>query len=285
MPKNNYSHSTTRSFAGLLSDRYADSLECLAVIGDTSQDIDDFCTYVKERDGYPVLKYVDTEERLGCASAVAEMARQLGARVNLHTDLKGRHSRKRRVIVDNKVLCRMDQDYLGWAPQALPQAKVVVIADYNWGVVSEHQMEQIAQKYEGQEIIADWHPSKPLEFYACATAIKSSWCGPPEGEMRPFIMTAGWEGMSLWNEGKHVQHFWASNRSPLDCCGAGDAVLAALGVGRLQGLEWLQCCELASQVAAEVCKVWGSVYEAGDSAGTRMLGHAAPGAHQAPACG
>jgi len=284
MPESNYSYSKTRSFAGLLSDRYADSLECLAVIGDTSHDIDDFYTYVKERDGYPVLKYVDTEERLGCASAVAEMARQLGARVNLHTDPKGRHARKRRVIVDNKVLCRMDKDYLGWAPQALPQAKVVVIADYNWGVVSECQMERIAQKYEGKEIIADWHPSKPLEFYACATAIKSSWCDPPEGETRPFIRTRGKDGLTLYH-GSLTLGLRALNQSPLDCCGAGDMVLAALGVGRLRGWDWIECCDYASRMAAKVCKVWGSVYEAGDSVGTRMLGHATPGAHQAPACG
>lgn len=268
----------------MISDRYADSLECLAVIGDTSHDIDDFYTYVKERDGYPVLRCVDTEERLGCASAVAEMARKLGARVNLHTDLKGRHSRKRRIIADDKVLCRIDKDYLGWAPQALPQAKVVVIADYNWGVVNEAMMERIASKYEGREIIADWHPGKPLEFYACATAIKCSWCGPPEGEMRPFIHTRGKGGLTF-HDGPRGFDIQALNNNPLDCCGAGDAVLAALGVGRLQGLDWLQCCELASKVAAKVCKVWGSVYEAGDSVGTRMLGHATPGAHQAPACG
>lgn len=266
----------------MISDRYADSLECLAVIGDTSQDIDDFYTYVKERDGYPALKYVDTEERFGCASAVAEMARQLGARVNLHTDLKGRHSRKRRIIADDNVLCRIDKDYLGWAPQALPQAKVVVIADYNWGVVNEALMERVAKKYEGQEIIADWHPSKPLDFYACATAIKSSWCGPATGEWRPFIRTMGKDGILLYHGEELTCHLPALNEHPLDCCGAGDAVLAALGVGRLRGLEWLQCCELASKVAAEVCKVWGSVYEAGGSSGARQFRSTSPGPHPAP---
>lgn len=253
----NYSHSKTRSLAGTISDRYADSLETLTVIGDTSLDIDEFYKQTKERDGYPVYVQERRETRDGCASAVARMAEALGARTNLYTDIF-RTCVKRRLIVKEKVICRLDDDLLGEAKGALPQGKVVVLADYARGVLDGNLMTALAKQYAGREIIADWHPSRPLDFYSCATALKASWDAPFTG--RPLIRTKGEQGLVLETK-DYIRVFPALNTNALDPCGAGDMVLATLGVGRLLGLDWPACCQWATETAANVCANWGSVYE------------------------
>lgn len=275
----NYSRSPNRSFAGMVSDRFADSLEALVVIGDTSLDIDEFYTKTKERDGYPVYVQERRESRDGCASAVSKMSEALGARTNIYTDTFNTCI-KRRLIVDGKVICRLDDDVLGKPRGVLPQGRVVVLADYARGVLDDATMDLIARQYAGREIIADWHPSRPLEFYRCATALKASWDAPHDDD-RPFIRTMGKDGILLKLRGG--SWLWpAQNESPLDCCGAGDMVLATLGVGRLQGMGWWDCCRWAAETAAVVCSKWGSVYEpSGPSFG--VLRSSSCGAYSSPA--
>lgn len=277
----NYSRSKTRSFFGMISDRMADSLETVLVIGDVTRDIDQFYVHAKDRDGYPVYTLQEEQRRLGCAKAIADMIEGLGGRASVATDFTAA-SVKKRIIVDGKVLCRIDKDKVSNPPLDLPPAKLVLLADYAKGVLDERTMARIATKYAGREIIADWHPSRPLSFYKCATALKSSWRAPPPPD-RPFIRTRGKDGLSLYLDGSIVGHWPALNEHPLDCCGAGDMVLAALGYGRLQGWDWSECCQFASEKAAQVCGNWGSVYATGDSASSREFRPAASGAHPAPA--
>lgn len=261
----NYSRSKTRSLAGMISDRHADSLEAIVAIGDVTEDVDNFCRYVKERDGYRVLEISRVERRFGCTEAVVSMCEALGARAVPVCD-PSRAGTKRRIIVNNEVLCRIDQEKQAFPIRFLHPAKVVLVVDYAKGAIDAETMQLIGQKYAGKEIIADWHPDRPLEFYSSATAIKVSWDAPPVRD-RPCIRTRGMDGLSLYINGDWQADFQALNRSPVDCCGAGDAVLAALGVGRLRGWDWLKCCQFASEVAAEVCKVWGSVYVPSDVRG------------------
>lgn len=242
----------------MISDRYADSLDTILVVGDISRDVDNFYHQTKERDGYPVLCRIETKERFGCTAAVADMVRALGARASVAYD-NNHVSVKRRIIVDGRVLCRLDEDKQADPMRHLPPAAVVLIADYAKGGIDDETMAIIGEKYAGKEIIADWHPSRPLGFYACATALKVSWdCPVLTG--RPTIRTFGMGGMNLSMPNSfNYHHYQAQNKSPLDCCGAGDMVLATLGVGCLRGLSWQECCEWASENAAECCRHWGSV--------------------------
>jgi bifunctional ADP-heptose synthase (sugar kinase/adenylyltransferase) len=232
----------------------------IVVIGDTSLDIDDFHEQVKERDGYPVLRRVDRVQRFGCAAAVQKMVEGLGAKAILQSDVPNA-SVKRRLIFNDKVLCRFDEDREGGPPCELPDADLVLIADYAWGVITPVLMRHIAEKYAGKEILVDWHPSRPLpSFYAGATAFKASWRAPIEHVSVPTILTCGAGGMICrTGRGGEGQYFVAKAKQALDPCGAGDMVLATLGVGRLKGLSWAECCEWASDNAAKVCQQWGSV--------------------------
>ena len=227
----------------------------ILVVGDVVEDIDDFFVQTKERDGYPVLERRAKEWRYGCAVAVQVMCEALGTKARVEADFDN-ISQKRRLIVDGKVLCRLDHDKEGQPAIIFPAVELVLIADYAKGVVREETINTVAGKYAGREIIADFHPSRSLDFYHCATAIKASWDAPHDD--RPFIRTMGKDGMLLRVDGNEF-HFPAKNTEPLDPCGAGDMVLATLGVGRLNGLSWYECCEWASENAAEVCRHWGSV--------------------------
>lgn len=253
-----------RSYFGVISDRFADGLDSILVVGDTTFDIDTFYRKTKERDGFPVLESIGEQSRFGCSEAIANMIRAMGQRAVVASD-REIHPIKHRIIVDDKVLCRLDNDMQCSPPGDLPPAKIVLIADYAKGVVTEHTMARVAKLYAGKEIIADWHPSRTLDFYQGATAIKASWNAPfPDNDPRPYIRTKGAGGMTVRADGK-VATILARNQFAIDPCGAGDMVLATLGVGRMRGLSWWECCYFASENAAEVCRHWGSVAKVSES--------------------
>jgi bifunctional ADP-heptose synthase (sugar kinase/adenylyltransferase) len=223
----------------------------IVVIGDLLEDIDDFCEVVKERDGYPCLRVDRTERRPGGAGAVAEMVRALGVDCELVCD-RERVCVKRRLIVEGRVICREDRDAGGRPPTRLPAASLVLVADYGKGVIGRGLWGMIARRYAGLEIIVD--PFRPVEFYRGATAFKS----PRElpSLTVPAIRTLGAAGLACEANG---QRFRLPARGPVvDPCGAGDAVLAALGVARLRRQPWRQACELAIETASAACGVWGA---------------------------
>lgn len=212
----------------------------ILVVGDLLQDVDEFYSVVKSRDGYPVLRLERTETRPGGAGAVAQMVKALGRDYILACDFE-RVSVKRRIITD-KVVARIDQDIHGQPPKDLPPADLCLIADYAKGAVTHDLCRKISKRYK--HVIADWHPSRPADFY-CGATLKSSW-GPA------FIRTMGSQGIEWNGERFH------SPCEVVDPCGAGDMVLASLGVSRLDGLDWREACELAAKRAAQVCGHWGA---------------------------
>jgi bifunctional ADP-heptose synthase (sugar kinase/adenylyltransferase) len=242
-----------RGFYGMLLDRFSDGLGSILVVGDLLQDVDGFYSVVKERDGYPCLKLERTETRPGGAGAVAEMVRALGVDCLLACDSLCVSS-KRRIIADGEVLCRQDYDKHSTAYVDLPPADLVLVADYNKGVVTDSLMRRVAKQYAGKEIIVD---SSWGRLHG-ATAIKSSQPYGREHEGRPFILTRGRFGLHAWCDGEKFD-IPSPDVHALDPCGAGDMVLATLGVARLRGLSWREACEWAVRNASEVCREWGAV--------------------------
>jgi bifunctional ADP-heptose synthase (sugar kinase/adenylyltransferase) len=226
----------------------------IVVIGDLIEDTDEFCEVVKERDGYPCLKTVDRETRPGGAGAVAEMVRSLGVPCILVADAK-RVSRKRRFIVDGKVQFRHDEDQQGNAATTFPEADLVLVADYGKGVMSPGAWTRIVGRYHGKEIIVD--PRRPPAHYPGATAFKSSHIVDVPVNL-PWIKTRSINGLKLRLEGDWYEFPAMRSDIAVDPCGAGDMVLATLGVERLRGKSWKEACEAAVINAAEVCKVWGA---------------------------
>jgi bifunctional ADP-heptose synthase (sugar kinase/adenylyltransferase) len=230
----------------------------IVVIGDLLNDVDEFCEVAKHRDGYPCLRTVRLESRPGGAGAVAEMVRSLGVDCELVCD-RVNVGTKRRFIVNGRVIMRHDEEKRGRSPTALPPADLVLVPDYGKGVISSPLWDMIASRYSWQEIIVD--PCRPAAFYRGATAFKSS-----RKLMRlpvPTIRTLGPGGLTCEANGERF-HLPAKGDA-IDPCGAGDAVLAALGVARLRGQSWREACELATGFAAEVCGTWGATAQPASS--------------------
>lgn len=238
-----YERAYERGLNGLIGDRYAAGLESIVVVGDLLHDIDEFHHVVKERDGYPVLTLDRSVSKPGGAGAVASMVRELGEPYILACDPE-RVGTKRRLIVDGRVLARVDEDRIGMPPKDLPPARLVLIADYAKGTITPETIERIERQYPGREIITDVHQSRPPGYYGRAIT-KSSW-GPA------FIRTHGAEGIECGGRRYKVAC------EAIDQCGAGDAVLAALGVGRVRGMDWPEACQFAAEFAAKVCQRWGA---------------------------
>jgi bifunctional ADP-heptose synthase (sugar kinase/adenylyltransferase) len=235
----------------MLLDRFSAGVGSILVVGDLLQDVDEFYKVVKERDGYPCLKLERSEMRPGGAGAVQAMVRSLGVECHLACDAL-EVSVKRRIIAEDKVICRQDYDRRSTRRVDLPPADLVLVADYGKGVVTEQLMLRIADRYAGKEIIVD----SSAGHVHCATAIKSAHSAFI-GLARPFILTRGKFGIVLWADGERVDIPSPVVRA-VDPCGAGDMVLASLGVGRLRGMTWRQACEFAVQNAAATCGVWGA---------------------------
>lgn len=239
----------------------------IVAIGDMLRDIDQFCTVVKERDGYPCLKVERIEERAGGIGAVANMVQGLGVPVHTICDYGENFiSTKTRTIVGGKVLQRIDKDVTARSFNCqLHYADIVLVADYGKGFLNEQLWEKIGDFYHDTEIIVDPHPSRPLSFYTGATAFKSA-MGKTKLEVRsakiPTIQTYGAAGLHFDpGNGSPSYHYCASAediKKSIDPCGAGDAVLAMLGVCRLQGMDWQESCQRAAEYAAKVCQVWGA---------------------------
>jgi rfaE bifunctional protein kinase chain/domain len=74
-----------------------------------------------------------------------------------------------------------------------------------------------------------------------------------------LVVTRGSQGMSLFDdEGKHT-HLPALRNAIVDVSGAGDTVIAALTLARLQGYKLSTAARFASLCAAQVCGVLGAV--------------------------
>lgn len=231
----------------MLLDRFSAGLDSIVVIGDLLDDIDEFYTVAKERDGYPCLKLERTERRPGGAGAVARMVRSFGVECILACDPFA-VSVKRRLIADDRVLCRLDFDRVSTKWVDTPPAALVLVADYGKGVVTDSLLRRLARQYPGKEIIVDAHASRPEGFYQQAgnVTIKSSFG-------KADIQTQGVDGIIYRGD------WFRSLCKEVDPCGAGDMVLATLGVARLRGMDWREACRWAAENAARVCEVWGAV--------------------------
>jgi bifunctional ADP-heptose synthase (sugar kinase/adenylyltransferase) len=225
----------------------------IVVIGDLLQDIDGFYERVNTKDGYPILRLKKCDTRPGGAGAVAEMVRSLGWPCQLVCD-RGRSSVKRRIIADGAVVCRVDEDCAGEFFGPLPEADVVLVADYGKGVVTESSWAAIVERYDGRPIIVDPHHTKPMEFYDGATVIKSSHGVHPN---IPTIHTMGDGGLELLAGERHT--FPAVSVAAVDPCGAGDMVLATVGVAIAMGSSLVEACEWAVKTSAVTCTKWGAV--------------------------
>lgn len=208
-------------------------------------------------------------------------------------------TRKLRVMAEHHHIVRVDYEakkylraeieslLLDHVETALPQVDGVIIEDYGKGVFTEVATQRIiAMAHEkGKKVLVDPHRTTPLSFYKGADLFKPNkdeafiLSGLDFGELRErpesykevaqtlmkelesphLIMTRGKLGMSLFGEDGEGVLLPTYARQVFDVTGAGDTVLAALGMAWFSGSDLKEACVLANFAAGVVVGKVGCV--------------------------
>jgi D-beta-D-heptose 7-phosphate kinase/D-beta-D-heptose 1-phosphate adenosyltransferase len=257
----------------------------ILVIGDKIHDVDlhgRYTRFAAESPSCPVFTQDLRFSRPGGAAAVADMVHGLGALVSLITPRDA--STKRRYFVDGRQVYRADDDLTAIEPaeeaslvariaEDLPRADAVLIADYGkgactWDVVrSAINGSACRSNLSAIPCIIDPHRTANWAYVKGATAIKCNAAEYRESVsniawsklVENLIVTDGANGLRHHIPLKESQHYPARYVTEVDVTGAGDMVLAALGVFLAAGCGWRMACELAVIAAALKVERHGAV--------------------------
>ncbi|SEA65105.1 D-alpha,beta-D-heptose 7-phosphate 1-kinase [Desulfuromusa kysingii] len=262
----------------------------------------------------PVVDILREEVRLGGAGNVANNLAVLGCGVEVvsvvGTDpegmqLKGLLQRqgirgdgvlcvsarvtpcKTRILASNQQMLRLDREecfaiapsqetqLLDFVRQVVPNVDVVVISDYQKGVLTDHLLGRLIEccasadcpviadpkgddfsRYQGVSLLTPNH--KEVEL-ASATKINSPEVLISVGQslqqklnLGALLVTRGKDGMSLFVSDQPPDHLPTEARDIYDVTGAGDTVLAFCAVGLANGFSVLKSAMLANIAAGIV---------------------------------
>ena len=234
----------------------------IAVIGDRMRDIDQHMTYVKDHEGVPVVRCVETIERSGGSAIVAEMCKALGAVVE---SVGLGESVKRRIFVDGRFTIRIDDDrsehptradLAQWAADlARFSPDLILICDHGKGVVNRDTMDMAyamgVPVYVDPCVRSDWSLFSQAN---CISANRNEWAKATINFAGMAIKRRDRDGVA-WSCGKLP----ATCNEPVDTVGAGDQFLAVLACLRAQGESWTSAIEVANYTAGLQCERQGIV--------------------------
>jgi D-beta-D-heptose 7-phosphate kinase/D-beta-D-heptose 1-phosphate adenosyltransferase len=238
--------------------------------------------FAAEAPACPIFCHEKDVSRPGGAGAVATMAQALGANVEL---IHAGTSVKRRYFVDDRQVFRADEEAPCPTAQeenaltakialAVLQADCVLIADYGKGACTNATLHAAIEGARKKGIPCLVDPARGTDWsrYTGCTAIKcnwpqwQAWLQAPAGVKRRreeewhavceyLVVTQGSRGLVLDQRGAvlPVSLAVSRERKTADVTGAGDMVLATLGVCLPGGLCWQDACWVAN--AAAGCKV------------------------------
>lgn len=200
---------------------------------------------------------------------------------------------KTRFIASGQQLLRVDEEQTGQANAyaeanlasaaggAVARAHAVVLSDYAKGALTEAVRKAVleAAAVKGAPIVVD-PKGRDFAKYGAVDLIKpnaaelSAAVDLPTGsdaeveaalaeamsrcDARAVLVTRAGQGMSLAERGRPVRHFRAVAKEVFDVSGAGDTVLAALGVGLGAGRPLAEAVELAILASGVVVQKLGT---------------------------
>ena len=222
------------------------------------------------------------------ASVLLEMFKDLNVdTTGLVHDPTRRTTRKTRIIAGHQHVLRVDREtrqeisrvhvdrLVEFVKDRIHEFNIILLSDYGKGLLSEALVQQVldAAKQDKRPVIID---PKGLNFkkYAGAVAItpnkrEASLASGIEivddeslmaaGQkllrgipVQKVLMTCGKDGMVLFENGKEPYRIKAEARQVFDVSGAGDTVLAVLGLGLASGGPFRQAAALANVAAGIV---------------------------------
>lgn len=242
----------------------------VVVVGDAITDVDVHGRWrsfpAQEAASCPVFVEERRAQRPGGAGAVAAMVRGLLADTAEFS--AGLHV-KRRYFVGGQQIFRVDDEAspailnARLIAEEIPYVDAVLIADYGKGVCTPAVLRAAIDGAKARDIPCIVDPARGADAtrYAGATWIKCNAAEFAALKARPeplpprVIVTLGADGIRPMrtDSEQYATTYPTRPRNVVDVTGAGDMVLAALGVAIAGGLSWAEACTIA--VAASGCKV------------------------------
>ena len=230
----------------------------ILVVGDVC--IDEYrygvITRMNPESAAPLMRYDDSEERLGMALNVAQNLKSLGADVTLSTSedmcRKIRYINRRtgeqllRVDIDvEAVPYEFSYDYDGY--------DAIVISDYNKGFVTDETVKSLRKEFSGP-IYMDTKKTNLGDFPGIYFKINEREELACTSITETVIVTYGALGCSYMGN-----LYPAKAVDVVDVCGAGDVFLAAMVVKHLETNDMDIALNFANEKAALSCQSLGTV--------------------------
>ena len=150
----------------------------------------------------------------------------------------------------------------------LTRVDVVILSDYNKGVLSENAIERIIEAAQGKIIIVDPKKSTFYPYKGCTVITPNEkelfWAtgvddltvaaekALQQSDADSILLTRSEKGMALFRKGKEPLIIPALAKSVVDVCGAGDTVVATLAACLAAGETLEDSAVTANQAAAIV---------------------------------
>jgi rfaE bifunctional protein kinase chain/domain len=202
---------------------------------------------------------------------------------------------KSRILARGQQILRIDHEdgaslnatetdaLLGYIEEYWPNQRVIIISDYNKGVINKRLMDgifRLKQSYKNPvRILIDPKPEN-LSLYPKADLITPNTKETGEGAALPIrnkgeliraglllrkkthcqalLTTLGAEGMALFQSKNKITHIPTLAKQVYDVTGAGDTVIGTIGLALAAGIPLLESCILANYAAGIVVGKSGS---------------------------
>lgn len=241
----------------------------------------------------PVITDIKKQQKAGGAANVALNIHSMGSKIKFISQASlnfnkallkkipnyllyaGSTPRKTRIIANNQVVCRIDDEEYQPAvlnPQWLTaDVQMCVLSDYNKGFL--HNTAEFIQECNERNIQVLVDPKKDWKHYKNAWLLKANlaelsqqldtnididnldaicWKLSNEFNIPNLVVTMGSQGMFVWNSSnrKYIAAHENHENQVVDVTGAGDVVIAALAHYCAQGEDIFSAAVKANQLAA-----------------------------------
>ncbi len=206
---------------------------------------------------------------------------------SIFVEMSRKTTQKVRFVGNNYQLLRVDdedtkpineeseQQVIDFIDNHINEYKLVLIADYNKGVLTNKVISTILSNAHFYKIPVFVDPKTNLNSYIGASLIKpnrrelEAFCGvslvgkaeiveaaerlSKELNIRNVLITLGEEGMYFYKQGKYNEFIKPHNgKGVFDVAGAGDTVLSAIAVAFIRNYSFLESIKIANKAASIV---------------------------------
>lgn len=234
---------------------------------------------------------------------VDELEQHAGRRTSVKTRVLARQQQILRFDREDldPVRGAMLQGVLKRLERLLPEVDVVIISDYGKGLVTKELLDGVRGFCSQQEkpplLLVD--PKSPnYQNYMNVDLLTPNTKETSEAAMMPtgsrekilaaglaimdrlnckhLLTTLGPQGMALFVSRDEVWHLPTTARQVYDVTGAGDTVIASVGLGLASGMDLLTACQLANYAAGVVVGKVGTATASLSEVATAIREHPAP---------